>query len=42
MIANYDKQELDPETLQRKMDIILDLEEDLIFILNKAGLITKS
>jgi Signal transduction histidine kinase len=41
MIANYDKQELDPETLQRKMDIILDMEEDLIFILNKAGLINK-
>jgi PAS domain S-box-containing protein len=41
MIANYDKQELDPETLQRKMDIILDMEEDLILILNKAGLITK-
>ena len=41
MIANYDKQELDPETVQRKMDIILDMEEDLIFILNKAGLIKK-
>ena len=41
MNANYDKQDLDPELLQRKIDIILDLEEDLIFILNKAGLITK-
>jgi PAS domain S-box-containing protein len=41
MIANYDKQNLDPELLQKKIDIILDLEEDLIFILNKAGLITK-
>jgi PAS domain S-box-containing protein len=41
MIANYGKQELDFELLQRKIDLIFDLEEDLIFILNKAGLITK-
>jgi len=41
MIANYENKELDPEILQRKMDIILDMEEDLIFILNKSGLITK-
>ena len=31
----------DPESLQKKIDTILDLEEDLIFILNKSGLITK-
>ena len=41
MIANYDKEELDPEILLKKLDIILDMEEDLIFILDKAGLITK-
>src|ERR1035437_5065283 len=41
MIAKNDKKELDSEFLQRKIDIILDLEEDLILILIKAGLITK-
>jgi PAS domain S-box-containing protein len=41
MIENYGKQELDFESIQRKIDIILDLEEDLILILNKAGIITK-
>jgi PAS domain S-box-containing protein len=30
-----------PESLQKKIDTILELEEDLIFILNKEGLITK-
>ena len=41
MIANYDKQELNPEILLKKLDTILDMEEDLIIILNKSGLITK-
>ena len=41
MIAKNSKKELDSEFLQRKIDIILDLEEDLILILDKAGLITK-
>jgi signal transduction histidine kinase len=41
MIENYGKQELDFELIQRKIDIILDLEEDLILILNGAGIITK-
>ena len=41
MIAKTGKEELDLELLQRKIDIILDLEEDLILILDKAGLITK-
>src|ERR1017187_4761437 len=41
MIDNYGKQELDFELLQRKIEIILELEDDLILILNKAGLITK-
>lgn len=41
MIAKDGKQELDTELLKKKIDIILDLEEDLILILNKAGLITK-
>lgn len=41
MNAKNGKQELDPEILQKKIDTILDLEDDLILILNKAGLITK-
>jgi PAS domain S-box-containing protein len=41
MIVNNGNQELDPEFLQKKIDTILDLEEDLIFIINKTGLITK-
>jgi PAS domain S-box-containing protein len=41
MTANYGKQEVDPELLQKKLETILDLEEDLVVFLNKAGLITK-
>ncbi|MDR3611826.1 MAG: PAS domain-containing sensor histidine kinase [Ignavibacteriaceae bacterium] len=35
------KKDTDPDILQSKVDIILELEEDLIFILNRGGLITK-
>jgi PAS domain S-box-containing protein len=41
MTANYGRQEVDPELLQKKLETILDLEEDLVVFLNKAGLITK-
>jgi len=41
MTANYGRQEVDPELLQKKFETILDLEEDLVVFLNKAGLITK-
>ena len=41
MTANYGRQEIDPELLQKKLETILDLEEDLVVFLDKAGLITK-
>ena len=41
MTANYSRQEIDPELLQKKLETILDLEEDLVVFLDKAGLITK-
>ena len=41
MTANYDSQESDPELFQKKFETILDLEEDLVIILNKSGLISK-
>jgi PAS domain S-box-containing protein len=41
MTANYGRQEIDPELLQKKFETILDLEEDLVVFLDKAGLITK-
>ena len=41
MTDNNGKQELDSELLRKKLETILDMEEDLVLILNKAGLITK-
>src|ERR1035438_10633519 len=41
MTANLGTQELNSELLQKKFETILDMEEDLVVILNKAGLITK-
>jgi hypothetical protein len=41
MTDNNSKQELDSELLRKKLETILDLEEDLVLILNKAGLITQ-
>jgi PAS domain S-box-containing protein len=41
MTTDNGRKEPDGELLQKKIEAIFDLEEDLIVILNKAGLITK-
>ena len=41
MTAKLGTKELNSELLQKKFETILDMEEDLVVILNKAGLITK-
>jgi PAS domain S-box-containing protein len=41
MNFNATRKDVYPDLTQNKIDIILDLEEDLIFILNKEGLVTK-
>lgn len=41
MIENLSKEGIDLEILQRKLELIFEMEEDLILVLNKAGLIVK-